>query len=159
MNFTRYCICPASADIHLNFSSLMIHFRRVPEFLSAQGNKLKLGYNQLADNFGISFTRCSGFGCRTIVTFDASIGNPLEMKSFVQQELIKRGILWTGFHNMSFSHTDADIEYTLSAYNEILPMLKTVVEGKNVRAALRGEPVEPVFRKTSNFNIKPKRAA
>ncbi|MEI7907131.1 MAG: aminotransferase class III-fold pyridoxal phosphate-dependent enzyme [Bacteroidota bacterium] len=133
--------------------------QRVPEFLSAQGNKLKLGYNQLADNFGISFTRCSGFGCRTIVTFDASIGNPLEMKSFVQQELIKRGILWTGFHNMSFSHTDADIEYTLSAYNEILPMLKTVVEGKNVRAALRGEPVEPVFRKTSNFNIKPKRAA
>jgi glutamate-1-semialdehyde 2,1-aminomutase len=100
-----------------------------------------------------------GFGCRTIVTFDSSVGNPLEMKSFVQQELIKRGILWTGFHNMSFSHTDADIEYTLSAYREILPMLKKIVEEKNVLATLRGEPVEPVFRKTSNFNMKPKKVA
>ncbi|HAP34942.1 MAG TPA: aspartate aminotransferase family protein [Bacteroidetes bacterium] len=133
--------------------------KHVPGYLSFQGNKLKSGYNQLADDLGIAFTRCSGFGCRTIVSFDSSCGNPLEMKSFVQQELIKRGILWTGFHNMSFSHMDSDIEYTLSAYREILPMLKKVVETKNVRAALRGEPVEPVFRKTSNFNMKPKKVA
>lgn len=133
--------------------------RRVPEFLSIQGNKLKSAYNQLADDLGISFTRCSGFGCRTIVTFDASVGNALVMKSFVQQELIKRGILWTGFHNISFSHSDADIEYTLTAYREILPLLKIAVLKKNVSALLRGDPVEPVFRKTSNFNMKPKKVA
>ncbi|MFA5834326.1 MAG: aminotransferase class III-fold pyridoxal phosphate-dependent enzyme [Bacteroidota bacterium] len=131
--------------------------KRVPEYLSIQGNKLKLAYNQLADDLGISFTRCSGFGCRTIVTFDASVGNPLELKSFVQQELIKRGILWTGFHNMSFSHSDTDIDYTLTAYREILPLLKKAVSEKNVSTLLRGDPVEPVFRKTSNFNMKPKK--
>jgi hypothetical protein len=81
------------------------------------------------------------------------------MKSLVQQELIKRGILWGGFHNMSFSHTDADIVYTLEAYREVLSILKKAVEEGRLRESLRGEPVEAVFRKTSNFNLKPKQKA
>ena len=93
--------------------------------------------------------------CRSLVVFDASAGNPLEMKSLMQQELIKRGILWSGVHTMSFSHTDEDIAYTLSAFREVLPILKEAVEAGTVRWMLRGEPVEPVFRKTSNFNTKP----
>jgi glutamate-1-semialdehyde aminotransferase len=131
--------------------------KNVPAYLAKQGNKLKAGYNKIAEELGMSYTKCSGFDCRTIMTFDASAGNPLEMKSLVQQEMIKRGILWSGFHNMSFSHTDEDIEYTLKAYREVLPLLKKAVEEKNVKGYLLGEPVEPVFRKVSNFNIKPKK--
>ena len=41
-------------------------------------------------------------------------GRPARVKSFVQQELIRRGILWGGFHNLSFSHTDADVDHTLA---------------------------------------------
>jgi len=63
--------------------------------------------------------------------------------------------LWGGFHNLSFSHTPEDITYTLKAYARILPALRKAVETGNVRASLRGEPVEPVFRRTSNFNLKP----
>ena len=77
------------------------------------------------------------------------------MKTLVQQELVKRGILWSGMHVISFSHTDEDIVYTLSAYREVLPILRDAVESNSVRDLLRGEPVEPVFRKTSNFNTKP----
>jgi glutamate-1-semialdehyde aminotransferase len=131
----------------------------VPEHLARQGRKLKDGYNAIAAKLGIDYTRCSGFDCRTIVTFDAKAGNPLEMKSLVQQEMIKRGILWGGFHNICFSHSDEDVAYTLSAYREVLPILKRAVDEKNVAGHLRGEPVEPVFRKTSNFNTKPKRAS
>jgi len=131
--------------------------RRVPQYLSIQGNALKKGYNEIVEKLGLSYTRCSGFGCRTIVTFDSSAGNPLELKSFVQQELIRCGILWTGFHNMSFSHNDLDIEYTLAAYSEILLKLKKAVETNSVKQLLRGEVVEPVFRKTSNFNVKPRK--
>jgi len=131
--------------------------KQVPAQLAKQGNKLKVGYNKIVTNLGMNYTKCSGFDCRTIVTFDASAGNPLEMKSLVQQEMIKRGILWSGFHNMSFSHSDSDIEYTLKAYREVLPILKKAVEENNVIGYLRGEPVEPVFRKVSNFNMKPKK--
>jgi len=133
--------------------------KNVPEFLSAQGKKLKDGYNKITDELGIGFTKCNGYNCRTIITFDAGAGNPLEMKSLVQQEMIKRGILWGGFHNMCYSHSDEDIEYTLKAYEEVLPVLKKSVEEKDIQSYLKGEAVEPVFRKTSNFNLKPKKVS
>jgi hypothetical protein len=69
--------------------------------------------------------------------------------------MIKRGILWSGFHNMSFSHTDEDINYTLEVYKEVLALLKHAIENGGVTPLLKGEPVEAVFRKVSNFNMKP----
>lgn len=132
--------------------------KNVPAYLAKQGRKLKDGYNSIAQKLGMDYTKCFGFDCRTIITFDAEKSgcNPLEMKSLVQQEMIKHGILWGGFHNMSFSHTDEDIEYTLKAYEDVLPILKKAVDEKNVKQYLKGEPVEPVFRKVGNFNMKPK---
>ncbi len=125
-----------------------------------QGEKLKVGYNRLAEEAGISkLTTCVGYPCRTIVTFDGSSGSdPLEMKSLVQQELIRRGILWSGFHTVSYSHTDEDVDRTLQAYSEVLPLLGKAVGSRSVRSYLRGEPVEPIFRRVSNFNTKPKRS-
>ena len=133
--------------------------RDVPGYLAEQGKKMKDGFNKLVSDLGISFTVCSGMHCRSIVTFNASFGNPLEMKSLMQQELLRHGVLWGGFHNMSYGHTDADIAHTLSAYAEVLPLLKRAVERVEVASLLRGEPVEPVFRKTGNFNMKPKKRA
>ncbi len=131
--------------------------KNVSEYLKQKGKILKDGYNKIADELRMTYTKCIGYECRSLMTFDASAGNPLEMKSLVQQEMIKRGILWGGFHNMSFSHSDEDIEYTLTVYKEVLPILKKAVEENNVKEYLKGEPVEPVFRKVGNFNTKPVR--
>jgi glutamate-1-semialdehyde aminotransferase len=133
--------------------------KRVPEYLARQGRKLREGYNQISAALGMDYTRCVGLDYRTMVVFDAKAGDPLEMKSLVQQELLKRGILWGGFHNLSFSHTDTDIDYTLKAYREALGLLRGAVEQGSVRASLRGEPVEPVFRRVGQFNVKPRPAA
>ena len=130
--------------------------KNVPAFLAAQGKKLKDGYNQIANELRMDFTKCIGYECRSLITFDAKAGNPLEIKALVQQEMIKRGILWGGFHNMCFSHTDTDVEYTLKVYREVLPILKNAVDENNVMEYLNGEPVAPVFRKVSNFHTKPK---
>ena len=130
--------------------------KNVPAYLAAQGKKLKEGYNALARELGIDgYTRCIGYECRSMVSFDATAGNPLELKSYVQQEMIKRGILWSGFHNMMYGHTDADVEYTLKAYREVLGLLKEAVAAGDVAKRLKGKPVEAVFRKVSNFNMKP----
>ena len=130
--------------------------KNVPAYLAEKGKLLKDGYNALAVELGIDgYTRCTGYDCRSLVSFDSAAGNPLEVKSFVQQELIKRGILWSGFHNMSFSHSDADVAYTLKAYREVLGLLKEAVDAKDVSSRLKGKPVEAVFRKISNFNMKP----
>lgn len=125
--------------------------QNVPARLAEQGKKLKDGYNEIAADLGLtSYTKCYGYDCRTIVTFDASAGNPLEVKAFVQQELFKRGILWGGFHNMCFSHSDADVAHTLAMYAEVLPLLKEAIEAGDVASRLLGEPVEAVFRKVTN---------
>lgn len=138
-----------------------IRDKNVPAYLAKQGKKLREGYNKIAEELEIDYSKCTGYDCRSIITFDAAKAgqNPLEMKSLVQQELIKRGVLWGGFHNMSFSHSDDDVEYTLKSYQDVLPILKEAVNKQDVKGFLKGKPVEPVFRKTSNFNTKPKEKA
>jgi hypothetical protein len=87
---------------------------------------------------------------RTLVVFDAAAVDPLLAKSFVQQELIRRGVLWSGFHNLSWAHREADIEYLIGCYAEILPVLADHVAAGTLAGALRGKPVEPVFRRIGN---------
>lgn len=130
----------------------------VPGYLAKQGQKLLDGYNTIAAALEMPYTLCKGHPARTLITFSPEFGNPLAMKSLVQQEMIKRGILWSGFHNLSFSHTDEEIAYTLSVYEEVLPILKTAVSQNKVPDMIHGRLVQPVFRKTSDFNIKPKTA-
>lgn len=134
--------------------------KNVPQYLDEKGALLKDGYNQLAIELGMDqYTRCIGFNCRTMVTFTPEAGNGLELKTLMQQEMIKRGILWAGFHNMCFSHTDQDINYTLEAYSAVLPIVKEAILSGDVKSYLKGEVLEAVFRKVSNYNIKPKAAA
>jgi glutamate-1-semialdehyde aminotransferase len=133
-----------------------LRLHNVPDYLAKQGKKLKDGYNEIAQSLGMRYTACNGMDARTIISFSHPTENALLMKSLVQQEMIKRGILWGGFHNVCYSHSDDDIDYTLRAYQEVLSLLKQAVEN-NVNGCLKGQPVEPVFRKVGNFNTKPKR--
>ena len=133
-----------------------IRDKNVPAYLDEKGGIIKDGYNQIAQEFGMeNLTKCVGYNCRSMVTFAPEAGNGLEVKALMQQEMIKRGVLWAGFHNMCFSHSDEDINYTLSAYREVMPILKEAIESQDVKSYLKGEVLEAVFRKTSNYNIKP----
>jgi hypothetical protein len=115
------------------------------------------GYNALAEELGMQhLTRCKGYPCRTTVTLEAGVGNALEVKAYFQQEMIRRGVLWQGNHNMMAAHSMEDIQYTLSAYRDVLPLLKDAIEKGDVASRLRGKPLEAVFRKVDNFNMKPK---
>lgn len=121
---------------------LELRDRKVPDALARQGRRLKEGYNDIAHQLGMKYTSCCGMDCRTTVTFEASAGDPLELKSLLQQELIKRGVLWSGCHNVCFSHSDEDIMNILTAYREALPVLKRAVEDKDIPSYLRGDPIE-----------------
>jgi len=130
----------------------------VISYIDTLGGKLKDGYNIIAKEIGIDFTKAVGYNFRSMVTFDAKAGDPLILKSFVQQELIKRGILWSGMHNMCYSHSNSDVEHTLLAYQQVLLLLKEAVENGTVAQQIKGIPVQPTFRKTSEFNTKPVQA-
>ncbi|MEP7219079.1 MAG: aminotransferase class III-fold pyridoxal phosphate-dependent enzyme [Bacteroidota bacterium] len=125
----------------------------VPGYLARQGRALKNGINAIISEQEIDFMKCMGYSPRTMMAFTCA--EPLAVKSLMQQELIKRGILWAGFHTISFSHSDEDIAYTLEAYRQMLPIIKHAVVTNTVMEQLRGLPMEPVFRRTSNFNLRP----
>lgn len=126
--------------------------------IAETGSMLRDGYNTIVSRLGLEYTQAKGNDCRSMIVFDAHAGDPLLMKSFVQQELLRRGVLWGGFHNVSFSHTDEDVTAVLHAYAEVLPLLDDAVQTGTLRSKIVGEPVQPVFRKTSGFNTKPRRS-
>jgi glutamate-1-semialdehyde aminotransferase len=130
--------------------------KRVSIYLTVLGKKLKDCYNAIASYNKMNYTKCIGYGYRTMITFNSIAGNQLEIKSLMQQELIRRGILWSGSHNICFSHSESDIEHTIDVYEEILPIIKQAIDRDRVRELIKGQIVEPVFRKTDKFNTKPK---
>ena len=128
---------------------------KVTEHLWHVGLLLKDGFNRLAGCYGVSeFVQCVGYPCRSIISFDGcGIFEPLQIKSYFQQELIRRGVLWTAYHALSYSHKREEIEYTLNCYEDVLKLFKDIVDKKkDLRSLIEGIPVKPVFRKVADFN-------
>jgi glutamate-1-semialdehyde 2,1-aminomutase len=127
--------------------------------LAKQGVKLRDGYTAIASKNGLEkSTTCFGYEARTIMTFSDERSSPLAMKTFVQQEMLSEGILWGGFHNISLGHTDDDVAKILAAYERVLPKLGAALADNAVEKSLKGKMLEPVFRRTDNFHLKPRNA-
>ncbi|CAL1240100.1 aminotransferase class III-fold pyridoxal phosphate-dependent enzyme [Candidatus Methylocalor cossyra] len=130
----------------------------VPDYLAQRGQELLDGLNRLLGELGLEFVSVAGYPFRTIMNFAPAAGNPLWMKTLVQQELLRRGILWSGTLNLCHAHSAEDIAYTLGAFADSLAILRDAVAAGDLEQRLRGEPVQPVFRKTSHFHTKPRPA-
>ena len=68
-----------------------------------------------------------------------------QIKTLYLQEMFARGILTLGTHNMSYAHSDEDVQRLLDAYDEVLEILKTAVGGK-LEQLLVCKPLEPLFK-------------
>ena len=122
--------------------------KNVPQYLATQGQKIKDGFHALREKHGMKdYISIGGYPCRSIVNFSEKAGDALVLKTYLQQEMIKRGILWSSFHNMCLSHSDADVQFTLDAYDDIFPNFKLAIESNTVSSHLKGQVVEAVFRK------------
>jgi len=122
--------------------------KNVISHLWEQGQKLKDGYNVLAREFGVDrYTECIGLPPRTVVTFKDETGSEsLVLKSLFQQECLKRGVLFSGGHNVCYSHSNADIDHTLQAYRSAMEILAEGIKSGDPSQSLEGAPVQPVFR-------------
>jgi glutamate-1-semialdehyde 2,1-aminomutase/spore coat polysaccharide biosynthesis protein SpsF len=113
-----------------------------------QGERLRAGYNVLAGLFGLQqHTACIGLAPRTVITFTDGRAESLLLKSLFQQECLKRGILFSGGQNVCYSHTDADIDYTLRVYRTAMEVLAEAIAAGDVAGRLEGPSVLPVFRR------------
>jgi len=115
---------------------------------AALGTRLQNGFRELATEFGLAdVADCNGLPQWTVVSFKA-IGSsePLVLKSLFQQELLKRGVLFSGSQFISLSHTDEDIDRTMEAYREAFKVLRFGIDNDCVADLLQGRPIEPTFR-------------
>ena len=121
--------------------------KKVPAELARTGGMLKEGLNNLIEEHDLhGHLECKGYPCRTILNLKPAVHQPLQIYAYIQQELLKCGILWSKFHNMTYAFTDDDIEYTLKVYDHVLPSVKARLANDDVENYLIGKPLDMVFR-------------
>lgn len=69
-----------------------------------------------------------------------------EIKSLFVQEMLSRGILISASHNLSYAHTDGELEELFSSYDEVFDTIRVSLEHNSVRSTLVGKPIEPLFK-------------
>jgi glutamate-1-semialdehyde aminotransferase len=142
--FGGECLSLAAAKATLH----ELRTKPVHEHLWRLGRRLRDGCIKLVEESGLEdVAEVSGLPPRVMVAFkDAGGADSLAVKSLFQQEAIKRGVLYSGQHFMCYSHTDADIDYMLEAYQDALTIVKQAVGARAVEQRLEGTKVQPVFR-------------
>ena len=104
-------------------------------------------FNKLCNDANVTFMRSEGMDYRSIITFQGLGTNELLYKTFFQQEMIRRGIIWNGFHQCSYSHTKRDLESIKTAYSEIIPQMQKIHESNQTfKTKIVGSVLKPVFR-------------
>ncbi len=89
----------------------------------------------------------SGYPARHFINFKNDGAEGLLLKSLFQQEAIAGGVLAAGWHAPSWAHTLDDVKATLATYDKVFAQLATWLKQGDLRSRLRGEMVQPVFRK------------
>lgn len=69
-----------------------------------------------------------------------------QLKTLFLQEVFKRGILTLGTHNLSYSHSDRDLQKLIEVYDQVFPLLKESVEHQSLPSMLQCIPLVPLFK-------------
>lgn len=120
----------------------------LPSALAAKGTRLLEGVQRLIEAHG-----CGGFlstaghpSWSFLLIGDCDTATSFEIKTLFLQEVLARGILTLGTHNMSYAHSDADVDRLLAVYDEIFPILAAAVASGDLLSRLRCAPLEPLFK-------------
>ena len=120
----------------------------VTDTLYAQGNKIITRLRTCIAKAGAEdFLSVAGNPTWSFLMMkDFSAYSQWQIKTLFLQEMFARGILTIGTHNMSFSHTDDDLDQLLKAYNEVIPMLVEGVQRNKLESMLHCRPLQPLFK-------------
>ena len=58
----------------------------------------------------------------------------------------QKGFLSVGTHNLSYAHSEADVDALLHAYEQLLPEIGRTLDAQGLQAALRCTPLVPLFK-------------
>jgi len=67
------------------------------------------------------------------------------VKTILRRELLDRGVLVGGSHNLCYAHDEADLDQVCAAYAGALEVLAELLERPDLEASFNGQVIEPVF--------------
>jgi glutamate-1-semialdehyde 2,1-aminomutase len=116
--------------------------------LRTRGGDLKRRVDALIGETGTQdFLSISGDPTWTfLIIKDAPAATAFELKTLWMQEIMARGVLSLGTHNLSYAHTQADIDRLVDVYSEVFPLLRDAAENGALRQLLKCEPLVPLFK-------------
>ncbi len=116
--------------------------------MSAQGEKILQGLAARLEKFQLTeFLSLAGHPTWSFLLFkDCNGHSQWETKTLYLQEMFARGVLTLGSHNISFAHSDSDVERLMQVYDEVLPLLGDAVLRGGMAKLLRCKPLEPLFK-------------
>jgi len=120
----------------------------VVQTLRLRGQKIIDGVNQLIAELGMAHVlSISGHPTWSFLAFRETAGfSPVEIKTLFIQEVFKRGIYTLGTHNLSYAHSDADIDQLLACYREVFGLIARGLAAGTLRTLLECEPLAPLFK-------------
>ena len=77
---------------------------------------------------------------------DAQNATAWEIKSLYLQEMLARGILTAGSHNLCYAHTADDLTQLAQAQDTAFQILREALDSSTFRTYLAGPPIEPIFK-------------
>ncbi len=129
--------------------------KNVIDHLYKVGGRLKRGMNELAKIYNLEdLIACAGYPCRSVMTIKKlkKYKKPLITKSFIQQELMARGVLWSQYHSICYSHKVKHIDNSLNAFEYAFKKLSKIIKNnKKIENNLLGKPCETVFTRVADF--------
>lgn len=120
----------------------------VIETMYRQGRKILAEVNRKIDSCDMAdIAAISGNPTWSFLTFKDSSGySSWDIKTLYMQEMLARGFLTFGTHNMSYAHSDRDLDLLFAAYAEVLPMIADAVHNRKLNDILRCKPLQPLFK-------------
>lgn len=131
----------------------VVEEEKVVPFIWKQGERFMAEFSKLVEKYNLNeFIEITGFPCRPVTIFKQNSReyDPLAVKTYIQQECVKRGLLFTGYFAMSLAHTDKVIDRSLDIFDDVLAdfgKATTARAAGGLAGLLDGEVVSPVFRK------------
>jgi glutamate-1-semialdehyde 2,1-aminomutase len=116
--------------------------------LRRRGELILAGVNERIKKHGIGhFARTAGHPAWTfLIMSDAPTHSQYEIKTLFQQETLARGIMTLGTHNLTYAHSDADVDRLFQVYDEVFPILREAVDEGAMKQYLKCAPLQPLFR-------------
>jgi glutamate-1-semialdehyde 2,1-aminomutase len=114
------------------------------ELITSTGNKIRKGWQELAD---LNKLQINHFGLPALTGFNFDSTNALKYKTFISQEMLKKGYLASNCVYVCTEHSDEVIDSYFNKLSDVFQIIKKCEEGKSIDNLLNGPVCHDGFKR------------